>query len=173
MKTMTVKLSIMGVLIVSICVGLPIFAFPAAKYIAGWVETVSVYPGNIKIKAKLDTGAKNSSLNAKNLRQFERDGETWVRFKLRNYKNRMETFEARVIRTAKIKQLGQKADSRPVIKLGICIGTKYKEVEVNLEDRRGFNYQMLIGRSFLKGAFIVDPGLTFTIQPNCQEGSDQ
>jgi hypothetical protein len=169
---MNTTLSKIGALIVSTSICLATFAFPEEKRIVGWVETVSIHPGNMQIKAKLDTGAKNSSLNAKNLRQFKREGETWVRFDLRNFKGRMETFEARVIRTAKIKQLGQEADSRPVIRLGICIGNTYKEVEVNLEDRRGFNYQMLIGRSFLKRAFIVDPGLTFTIKPNCQEGSD-
>jgi hypothetical protein len=171
MIKMMARLSKILVLIVSISVGLSIFAVAAEKRIVGWIETVSIHPGNMKIKAKLDTGARNSSLNAKHLEQFTRDGETWVRFDLRNYKNRIETFEAEVIRTAKIKQTGQEADRRPVIKLGICIGNTYKEVEVNLEDRSGFNYQMLIGRSFLRGSFIVDPGLTFTIKPNCREGS--
>jgi hypothetical protein len=160
-------------LIAIIFLAIPLSTNSQDKQIAGWVEIVSLYPGNIKIKAKLDTGARNSSLNAKNLEQFRRDGQTWVRFDLRNLKNRVETFEAKVMRTTKIKQLGQEADSRPVIKLGICIGNTYKEVEVNLEDRRGFNYQMLIGRSFLKGSFIVDPGLTFTIKPNCRGVSDQ
>lgn len=168
-----VKFSIIALLIVTICVALSIFALAGEKPIVGWVETVSVYPGNVKIKAKLDTGARHSSLNAKNLEQFKRDGEAWIRFDLRNFKNRKETYEAKVIRTAKIKQFGQEAASRPVIKLGICIGNTYKQVEVNLEDRSGYNYQMLIGRSFLKGSFIVDPGITFTIKPNCRGVSDQ
>jgi hypothetical protein len=173
MRTMMVKFSIIGLLIVSISVGLSIFVFAAEKRIVGWIETVSIYPGNMKVKAKLDTGARNSSLNAQNLQQFKRDGETWIRFDLHNFNNRLEIFEAKVIRTTRIKQLGQKADIRPVIKLGICVGNTYKEVEVNLEDRSGFNYQMLIGRSFLKGSFIVDPGLTFSLKPDCQEVSDQ
>jgi hypothetical protein len=163
----------MALLIVSISVNLSIFADAGEKSIVGWVETVSIYPGSVKIKAKLDTGARNSSLNAKNIEQFKRDGKTWVRFDLRNFKNRMETYEAKVIRTAKIKQIGQETASRPVIILGICIGNTYKEVKVNLEDRSGFNYQMLIGRSFLKGSFMVDPGLTFTIKPNCRGVSDK
>ena len=170
---MMAKLSKIGLLIASFSVGGSIFALAAEKRIVGWIETVNIYPGNLEIKAKLDTGARNSSLNAENLEQFKRNGETWVRFDLRNYKNRTEIFEAKVIRTARIKQLGQEADIRPVIKLGICIGNTYKEVEVNLEDRSGFNYQMLIGRSFLKGSFIVDPGLTFTIKPDCPGASDQ
>jgi hypothetical protein len=170
---MIVKFSIIGVLIVSITVGLSIFAVAAEKRIVGWVEIVSIYPGNLKIKAKLDTGARNSSLNAKDLEQFQRDGQTWVRFNLLNFKNRVETFEAKVIRTAKIKQIGQEADKREVIKLGICVGNTYKEVEVNLEDRSGFNYQMLIGRSYLRESFIIDPELGFTLKPDCRGVSDQ
>ena len=166
------KLLKIGFLIVSVSLGLSTHSFASEKLIVGWIEKASIFPGNMKIKAKLDTGARNSSLNAQNLKHFKRDGEIWIRFDLRNYKNRMETFEAPVIRTAKIKRLGQEADSRPVIKLGICIGNIYKEVEVNLEDRGGFNYQMLIGRSFLKGSFVVDPGITFTIEPNCRGTSD-
>ena len=170
---MAAKSSTITLLIVSIFVNLSTFAIAAEKRIVGWVETVSIYPGNVKIKAKLDTGARNSSLNAKNLEQFERDGQPWVRFDLRNFNNRMETYEAKVIRKAKIKQLGQEAASRPVITLGICIGNPYKEGNVNLENRSGFNYQMLIGRSFLKGAFIIDPGRTFTVKPNCRGVKDQ
>lgn len=158
---------------VFISVALSIFAIAEEKRIVGWVETVSIFPGNVKIKAKLDTGARNSSLNAKNVEQFKRDHETWVRFDLRNFNNRQETYETKVIRTTKIKQLGQKAASRQVIELGICIGNTYKKAEVNLEDRSGFNYQMLIGRSFLRGSFIVDPGITFTTKPNCRGVSDQ
>jgi hypothetical protein len=85
----------------------------------------------------------------------------------------VETFEAKVIRTAKIKQIGQEADKREVIKLGICVGNTYKEVEVNLEDRSGFNYQMLIGRSYLRESFIIDPELGFTLKPDCRGVSDQ
>jgi hypothetical protein len=145
---------------------LPVFA--QEKQVAGWVEYVSLYPGNLKIKAKLDTGARNSSLNADTIDTFERNGETWLRFSLTNWKGRIETFEAEIIRIAKIKQHNSKAEKRPVIRLGICLGKIFKEVEVNLVDRGKFNYQLLIGRSFLKGSFIVDPSLTFTIDSSCR-----
>jgi hypothetical protein len=136
--------------------------------VAGWIENVSIFPGNLKIKAKLDTGARNSSLNANHIEKFERDGVNWVRFKLKNWKGRTENIEARVIRMATIKQHGDKSMTRPVIRLGICLGNVFKEVEVNLEDRRKFNYQMLIGRSFLQKSILVDSSVTFTVQPDCQ-----
>ncbi|MEN8720357.1 MAG: RimK/LysX family protein, partial [Oceanococcaceae bacterium] len=41
---------------------------------AGWVEKVRLLPGEIPLKAKLDTGAKTSSLHAEDISLFERDG---------------------------------------------------------------------------------------------------
>jgi hypothetical protein len=136
--------------------------------VAGWIENVSIFPGNLKIKAKLDTGARNSSLNAKHIEEFERDREKWVRFDLKNWKGRKASFEARVLRTAIIKQHETQSATRPVIRLGICLGNVYKEVEVNLEDRSKFNYQLLIGRSYLRNSILVNSSATFTVQPDCQ-----
>ena len=145
----------------------------AEKPVAGWVEYAIVFPSNMKIKAKLDTGAEHSSLNATHLDTFERDGAQWVRFDVTNWQGRTERFEAKVIRMAKIKRHGTESAERPVIRLGICLGNAYKDVEVNLVDRSKFNYQMLIGRSFLKDSILVDASATFIAEPRCQESSDQ
>lgn len=148
-------------------------AVSGEKQVAGWIEYAAIFPGNLKIKTKLDTGAKHSSLNATRLETFERDGTNWVRFDLTNWRGRQESFEARVTRMAKIKQHGTESLERPVIRLGICLGNVFKEVEVNLEDRSKFNYQILLGRSFLKGSFLVDASATFTVEPHCQRSIDQ
>ena len=139
------------------------------KQIVGWIEYVTILPQNLKIKAKLDTGARHSSLNAVNIVEFKRGGETFVRFDLTNWKGRTETIEAKVIRMAKIKQHNSDPERRPVIRIGICLEKVYKEVEINLENRSNFNYQILIGRSFLKGEFAVDPAKTFTIKTDCRK----
>lgn len=139
------------------------------KQIVGWVEYVTIFPENLKVKAKLDTGATNSSLNAANVAEFKRKGETFVRFDLTNWKGRIETIEAKVIREAKIKQHNSQPELRLVIRIGLCIGKVSKEVEVNLVNRSNFNYQMLIGRSFLKGDFVIDPAKSFTLQADCRK----
>jgi hypothetical protein len=143
-------------------------AIAAEKQVAGWVEKVILFPGHLEIKAKLDTGARNSSLNANNIEEFERDGATWVRFQVKNWKDRTVNMEARIVRITKIKQHGTQTAVRPVIRLGICLGNVYKEVEVNLEDREKFKYQMLIGRSYLRDSILVDPSVSFKAKPNCQ-----
>ena len=43
------------------------------------------------------------------------------------------------------------------------------EEEVNLADRTNFDYQMLIGRSFLSGNVLIDPSLQYSFEPNCTD----
>ena len=51
--------------------------------------------------------------------------------------------------------------------LSICLGAILKTAEVNLIDRAGFDYPMLIGRSFLGEDFLVNPGERFLLEPSC------
>ena len=48
----------------------------------GWLEWSWLEPGHVRLKTKLDTGARTSSLHAEDIATFERDGETWVRFRV-------------------------------------------------------------------------------------------
>ena len=137
------------------------------KEVVGWLEKVRIYPGNLALYAKLDSGAKNSSLNASHVDVFERDDEQWVRFDVTSRYGKTVTIERKVKRVVKIKRHGAKPQARFAINLGICLGNSYKEVEVNLAERSEFLYQMLIGRSFLAGSFIVDPSAKYTTKPNC------
>ena len=70
---------------------------------------------------------------------------------------------------AKIKRHFGEQQERMVIELGLCVGSTYREVDVNLVDRGGLNYQLLIGRELLKGRFLVDAGATFANPPDCKE----
>ena len=137
------------------------------KEVVGWLEKVRIYPGDLVIHAKLDTGAKNSSLNASHVTAFERDGEQWVRFDVTSRYGKTATIERKVKRVVKIKRHGAKSQARFAINLGICLKNSYKEVEVNLAERSDFLYQMLIGRSFLAGSFVVDPSAKYTKKPDC------
>lgn len=144
----------------------------AVKQVAGWVERIKLYPGKLDLRAKLDTGAKTSSLNATQIHEFERQGHKWVRFDVVNNRGKKITLEKPVHRVVRIKRHTTKPQMRPVIRIDICLGSVYKEAEVNLVNRSNFNYQMLIGRNFLKDAFIVDPAVTFITKPGCQGVKD-
>jgi hypothetical protein len=149
-----------------------VFAAPACaqnKQLVGWIEKVRVYPGDLIIHAKLDTGAKSSSLGVSYFDKFKRNGKTWVSFELTDRNGKKAYFEKVVEKTARIKRHGRQYQRRPVIRLGICLGSVYKEVQVNLVDRSEFIYPMLIGRSFMEGLFVVDPSDKFTTKPQCKD----
>lgn len=139
------------------------------KETVGWIERVKLYPGGITVRAKLDTGAKTSSLHCDCITPYERDGEKWVRFGVTNFRGKTMWFERKVERTVTIKRHLGESQERMVIRLGVCLKNTYRETEVNLTDRSGFNYQMLIGRRFLKDEFIVDPGEIATTKPDCRD----
>ena len=150
----------------------PIHAGAIDKKTIGWIEKVRVYPGDIEFKAKLDTGALTSSINAKNIIEFDREGEPWVRFDIVNKNDISSTLELPLVREATIKRHFGKKQKRYVVVLGICMGKVYKETQVNLVDRHGFLYAMLIGRKYLKQDFIIDPSEQFTTSPKCRAPED-
>lgn len=137
------------------------------KPIAGYIESVRIEPGGLALDAKVDTGAKHSSLNATDIQEFTRDGAAWLRFSVTNQANRTIVFERSMHRVARIRRHAGQIQERAVVLLGICLGAIFKTVEVNLIDRAGFDYQMLIGRSFLGEDFLVDPGGSFLLAPTC------
>ena len=154
--------------VVLFTVAIPFAALSASqKHVAGYVEQVHIHPGQLSMAAKIDTGAENSSLDARNVERFTRGNESWVRFSLRNDAHQSAVVELPVHRIARIRRHGGRVEEREVVMLGICLGSVYRTVEVNIVDRSGLDFPMLIGRSFLDGVFLVDPGERFLLAPDC------
>jgi hypothetical protein len=141
--------------------------FAAELSRAGWIEKAVLYPQGVVFHAKLDTGAKTSSLHASDPEFILRDGEEWVRLTVTNRKIETVMIEAPVVRNSKIKRHFGDRQVRKVILLDLCIGNVHKTVEVNLVDRTGLNYQLLVGRNFLKDALLIDSGSTYLLSPDC------
>ena len=135
--------------------------------VIGWIEHVQIQARNIILKAKIDTGADNSSIHADNIQVYDKDGATWVRFTLRNKENHSADFDLPLVRYAKIKRKRAEPLLRPVVSMGLCIGNNMKKVDINLANREHFKYRMLIGRSYLKDQYLVDSSKQHTIEPDC------
>jgi hypothetical protein len=164
-------MKILAVILASVMT-IAIYALPLSamdKQIFGWVERVRIQPGNVLLEAKLDSGAEYSSLDATNITEFERQGEKWVRFDLNHRQGKAVSMEGKLIRYAPIKRHYGKSQRRPVIRLRLCLGNYSAETQINLVDRTGFIYPLLIGRKFMEGHVIIDPNLKFTVDPVCKE----
>jgi len=75
--------------------------------------------------------------------------------------------QRKVERIVKIKRHFSEMQERIVVKMHICLANIYKEIEVNIVDRTGLNYQMLIGCNFLADDFVINTGRTFMRKPVC------
>jgi hypothetical protein len=138
-----------------------------AKEVIGWVEKVAIYPGALELNAKIDSGAKTSSIHCDCQHFIEKDGEKYVSFVVTNFDDKQIRLERKIERFATIKRHFGEAQERAVIKLGVCVAGTYKEIEVNVIDRSGLNYQMLVGRNFLAGDFLIDTDKTYLTEPRC------
>jgi hypothetical protein len=130
------------------------------KSIIGGVERVRVIPGNIILKARIDTGATTSSLGVDSYEITNEDGKEWVEMTLEGFKSKHE-----VIKYILIKQHDAESLKRPVIRLRLILGDISESVNVTLADRSNFTYKLLIGRNFLYDHFLVDVSLKYTTTP--------
>jgi hypothetical protein len=132
--------------------------------VMGWLETVFIEPWHRRVTAKLDSGAKTSSLHADNVEHFTKNNRPWVRFSLVDIESRkLETIvvERELVRTALIKSHQNESSKRDVVMMTICKNGRDYEEEFSLVDRSNFNYPVLLGRSFLKDLALVDANATF------------
>lgn len=157
----------------------PHFAFADEKDersrdILGWVEFVEFAEPRLRLKAKLDTGATTSSLNALNQQPFEKDGKPWMRFDMLHPTDREQliTLEAPLVRTARIRRHNGNVQERPVVNLGMCIGDVWRKRQFTLIDRSDFAYQVLVGRNFMRGYIAVDSDETYLSRPRCKQLGD-
>lgn len=139
-----------------------------SKTIFGYVERVVISAEGLSLKARLDTGAMTSSLDARNIVRFRRGDVRYVRFDVRDPEtDEYITLERPLARNVRIRQHEGPPVRRPVVRMRLCLGHLVREVEVNLTSRRQLIYPLLIGRSAMRGTVIVDPDLTFTNKPKC------
>lgn len=124
--------------------------------VIGWRELVSLPGlGIARLRAKVDTGAKTSSLHAEEVEEFDRSGEAWVRFLVRTRKSEFRC-EAPVHERRQVRSSSGHAEDRYVIVAECEYGEVRWPIELTLTDRTPMRFPMLLGRQALSGRFVVD-----------------
>ncbi|HRQ05817.1 MAG TPA: ATP-dependent zinc protease [Nitrosomonas halophila] len=145
-------------------------ATPDALKILGWVEFVRLEPWGLKTRARLDTGANTSSMSARDVHVFKKNGKRWARFTF-DFKtgkdDRSIEIERPLARLVKIKQHSGPPQERPVVSMDICLADEVRSVEFSLIDRRALNYPILLGRKALAGYALVDSANAYLSKAGC------
>ena len=131
----------------------------------GWREWVSFEGlGLPPIKAKVDTGARTSTLHAFKVRGFTRGGKKWVRFRvhpLQGDSSREVKCEAPVLDRRPVTDSGGHTQSRYVIHCVLRLQGERWPIELTLTNRDNMLFRALLGRTAIQGRYLVDPGRSF------------
>ncbi|MFH1078679.1 MAG: RimK/LysX family protein [Pseudomonadota bacterium] len=129
----------------------------------GLVEEVVLLPWGVKLPARIDTGAAQTSLDA---RDIVIRGKT-VNFKLpEKYGGLQLSLPIVALKTIRS---AEALEQRPVVMMEFCLGSKHIRTRVNLNDRSKVKYPLLVGRNALKKNFIVDCMKEKCAPPICPE----
>ena len=133
----------------------------------GWRELVHLPElGLHAIPAKIDTGARTSSLHGIVLEEFEREGQKYVRFAVDFERQHVrQVCEAVHVDVRGITSSNGETQYRYVIKTPLKIGDVEFRAEISLANRRDMKFPMLIGRSSLRRRFVVDSGYSWLQTP--------
>ena len=118
------------------------------------------------IKARIDSGAKTSSIQSTNIKQFKKGKETWVSFDVNPIQDNLSIVvhcESEIIDVRIVKSSSGITDKRYVVKETITLGEHTFEIELTLANRDGMDFRMLLGREAMKDRFIVDPSKEYSV----------
>ena len=118
------------------------------------------------IKARVDSGAKTSSIHAFNIHPFRRDGEAWVSFEIHPIQNNRRIVircERPVIDKRLVKSSSGISETRFVVSSPIKLGEQIWDIELTLANRDSMGFRMLFGREAMIDRVIVDPSLVCTL----------
>ncbi len=119
------------------------------------------------IKARVDSGAKTSSLQAANIKIVNRGANEWVKFEVSPLQeNRSIAIEcqARLVDRRMVKSSSGISEVRLVIKTPVTIGDCTFDIELTLANRDTMEFRMLLGREALNERFIVNPAVSYQLQ---------
>lgn len=130
----------------------------------GWRE-LAVLPGLAvgPLRAKIDTGARSCSLHVDEQWRFVEGGVPWVGFRLRPRRRTARVLEAAapLYDEREVADSGGRRTRRAFILTPLRLAGVERPVEINLTDRGGMLFPLLVGRTALQDTFTVDPSRSF------------
>lgn len=144
---------------------------PHVKTTVGWLEHVALPDlGLLREVAKIDTGARTSSLHVDKIRPY-RDSEGQQRAEITKYvrlpgqPRRKLVWDLELREFRKVKSSNGAVEERAVIVTRLQLGSITRKREFTLTNRKQMRYQILVGRKGLGKLFRVDPSLRFLLDP--------
>jgi hypothetical protein len=131
----------------------------------GWREYLALpILGVDKIKVKIDTGARTSSLHAFHIHTYKVEDREMVEFQVHPIQRETHMTVnciAPLLEYRHITNSGGHSQLRPVILTKVKLGSYQWDIELTLTNRDVMGFRMLLGRQAVKDRFLVNPGQSF------------
>ena len=136
----------------------------ADAIVVGWREWVLLPELGLMLKAKVDSGARTSTLHAFELEEFERGGTAMVRFSIHPVQDDTEEVrvcEAELVDKRLVTDSGGHQELRPIIRTDVVLAGQRWPIELTLTGRDNMKFRMLLGRTAMQGRITIDPAASF------------
>lgn len=139
----------------------------SSKKLVGAIELCDLPELEIsQLNVRVDTGAATSSLHVDNIEEFDKQGETWIRFDIHPDIHNVERVvrrEALVVAQKQVKSSTATREKRYVIDTPIIMDDMRWTIQLTLTDRSEMTYLMLLGREAMNGRLLVDPEFEYLL----------
>jgi hypothetical protein len=131
----------------------------------GWREWLELPELGIRrVKAKVDSGARSSSLHAEQIELFHARGQMGVRFlvlPLQRSRLRAVQCQALLHDERYVKSSNGSRELRPVIRTSVAWGGQVWEIDVTLTSRDLMGFRMLLGREAVRRRHLIDTARSY------------
>ena len=138
---------------------------PSEKVVVGWREWVALPQADVPwVKAKIDTGARSSSIHAFDLEVVERGGDEWVRFSIHPWQRSDEDhveLSLPVLDMREVRSSNGQVEKRYAVALDVTLASRTITTVMTLSNRDEMGFRMLIGREALERGFLVDSARSY------------
>jgi len=133
---------------------------PFPLTIIGTTDFIDLPEFNLEdVACKIDTGADTSTIHCSGIKLIEKEGKTYLRFKVLDHKHpawQNEVFEYQKFSEKTIRSSFGEAEKRYVIQTRVLLFGRSYPIYFTLSDRKKMRYPILLGKRFLKQHFLVD-----------------
>lgn len=114
------------------------------------------------IRARIDSGAKTSSIQATEIKLIKKNDEDWVRFvvyPLQQNSTIKVLCRAKIVDKRSIKGSFGISEERLIIKTPVTMGEDTFDIELSLANRNTMEFKMLLGREAISNRYLINPAV--------------
>ncbi len=131
--------------------------------VIGAVEWASLDPPEMRLRARMDTGAEITLLQVQSLSSLEKDGDRYIQFTLQEKGSDPFSVERKLRKRVSVPLPTGGMARLPVVQLWVSVGESRALIDVALTDEGEFEYPLVVGRNFLTDLAIVDVSQRHTL----------